>query len=227
MKLTLSLRMSPLPEGVEAQHVLEEGSMTIGRAPDATWTIPDPARIISKRHCRIDAVPGGFTITDISTNGAFVNEQPIGSQSTRRIADGDLVRLGDTLIAVRIEDGDRAASNGAPLPDGPFGKDEPRAVPEPKVAEPLPAVGAPIAEDWWKEAPHAAVDNSATRFDSGSPSPIADAIVVGLIESFPGLDVTTFAQGVDVAGAVVSDREWQAFYDRLRSYLRERYPESV
>jgi type VI secretion system FHA domain protein len=226
VKLTLSLRMSPPPEGVEAQHMLEEGSMTIGRASDATWTIPDSTRVISKQHCRIDAAPGGFTITDISTNGAFVNEQQIGSQSTRRLAHGDLIRLGDIVIAVGIEDADQVAQDSAPVKDGPFGENERRPAPGPAIAEPLPATGASIAEDWWKEAPPAPTDRAAALVP-GSPSPIADAIVVSLIESFPELDVTALAQGVDVAGAVVSDREWQAFYDRLRSYLRERYPESV
>lgn len=213
--------------------MLDEGSMTIGRAPDATWTIPDPTRVISKQHCRIDAVPGGFTITDTSTNGAFVNEQPVGSQSTRQLADGDLLRLGDVVIAVGIEgaaagpeDTERATPKGAPPMDGPFGENERMPAPKPEAAATLQAAPGPIAEDWWKTPP-AGAESVASPDDRGSPAPIADAIVVGLIESFPGLDATTLAQGIDVAGAVVSDREWQAFYDRLRSYLRERYPESV
>jgi type VI secretion system FHA domain protein len=225
--------MSSPPEGVEAQHVLEEGSMTIGRAADATWMIPDPTRVISKQHCRIDAAPGGFTITDTSTNGAFVNEQPIGSRSARQLTDGDLVRLGDIVITVGIagtaagsEDTERAAPKGVPPMDGPFGENERTSAPGPEAAEPLQAAPGPIAQDWWKTPPAGAKSTAATP-DPGSPAPIADAIIVGLIESFPGLDATTLAQGVDVAGAVVSDREWQAFYDRLRSYLRERYPESV
>jgi type VI secretion system FHA domain protein len=225
--------MSPPPEGVEAKHVLEEGSMTIGRAPDATWTIPDPTRVISKRHCRIDAVPGGFTIMDTSTNGAFVNEQPVGSQSTRQLADGDLLRLGDVVIAIGIEsaaagteDTDRTAPKSAPPIDGPFGENERMPASKPDAAELSQEAPGPIAEDWWKTPP-AGAKSTAAPLDPGSPSPIVDAIVVGLIESFPGLDATTLAQGVDVAGAVVGDREWQAFYDRLRSYLRERYPESV
>jgi hypothetical protein len=47
------------------------------------------------------------------------------------------------------------------------------------------------------------------------------------VESFPGLDVATLANGVDAAGAVIGDREWRSFYDRLQSYLRERYPENA
>jgi type VI secretion system FHA domain protein len=230
--------MSPPPEGVEAEHVLEEGSMTIGRAPDATWTIPDPARVISKQHCRIEATPDGFSITDISTNGAYLNEQPIGRQSTRRLADGDLVRLGDIVIAARI--GDQAADRTLP-PDGPFGENESPAAAKPEAGQ-RPAVGGPppgsviprdgalegpIAEDWWKEAPPAAGGSGAGRADAASAFPVADAIVISLVESFPGLDVATLANGVDAAGAVIGDREWRSFYDRLQSYLRERYPENA
>jgi type VI secretion system FHA domain protein len=225
--------MSPPPEGVEAQHVLEEGSMTIGRAADATWTIPDPARVISKQHCRIDAAPGGFTITDTSTNGAFVNERPVGSQSTRQLVDGDLVRLGDIVITVGIagaaagsEDTERPTPKSVPPIDGPFGENERMPASKPDAAELSQDAPGPIAEDWWKTS-QAGAESTAAPLDPGSPAPIADAIVVSLIESFPGLDATTLAQGIDVAGAVVGDREWQAFYDRLRSYLRERYPESV
>jgi type VI secretion system FHA domain protein len=232
VKLTLSLRTSPPPEGVEAEHVLEEGSMTIGRGPDATWTMPDPARVISKQHCRIEAMPDGFSITDISTNGAYLNELPIGHQSTRRLADGDLVRLGSIVIAARIED----AAAAPPLPrDGPFGGNESAAAAKPD-AGPRPAAGAPpegtgaegpIAEDWWKEALPAAGGSGAGRADTGPAVPVADAIVIGLVESFPGLDVATLANGVDAAGSVIRDREWRTFYDRLQAYLRERYPENA
>jgi type VI secretion system FHA domain protein len=212
---------------MEAEHVLEEGSMTIGRAPEATWTIPDPARVISKKHCRIEAAPGGFTITDTSTNGAYVNEQPIGGQSTRPLADGDLVRLGDIVIAVRVEDTAEAAAGPTLPPDGPFGENQASAAPKPDAVIPPSAVGGPIAEDWWKEAPAATAKGAAGRFDAGSSPPVADAIVISLVESFPGVDVTSLAQGIDAAGAVIGDREWRAFYDRLQAYLRERYPENA
>ena len=224
VKLTLSLRTPPPIEGMEAGCVFEQGSMTIGRGSDATWMIPDPRRILSKHHCRIDVAPAGFTITDTSTNGAFVNEQPIGHQSARLLADGDLVRLGDIVIAVAIGDEGQPTSESELAVDGPFGENERTAEPKPEAAMALQAVAGPIAEDWWKEA---RAGSAATPPELGSPAPVADAIVVSLIESFPGLDATTLAQGVDVAGAVVADREWQAFYDRLRSYLRERYPENT
>jgi pSer/pThr/pTyr-binding forkhead associated (FHA) protein len=225
VKLTLSLRTSPPPDGVEAERVLEEGSMTIGRGSDASWTIPDPARVISKRHCRIDAAPEGFSITDISTNGAFLNEQPIGNQVTRRLADGDLVRMGDIVIAAHIEDVDKVAADSVLPADGPFGDNE--NFPQPgAAAAPSPMGAGPIAEDWWKESPPAAA-GTAGRLDSGSSAALGDAIVVSLVESFPGLDIATLAQGVDRAGAVIGDREWRAFYDRLQAFLRESYPENA
>lgn len=228
MKLTLSLRTSPPPEGVDPERVLQEGSMTIGRAPEATWTIPDPARVISKQHCRIDAASDGFTITDISTNGAYLNEQPVGRESARRLSDGDVVRMGNVVIAARIDDEERTvASPVIPMDDGPFGENETAAAPKPDAAIPSPNVAGPIAEDWWKESPAAAGKNSADHSGPGSSLPVADAIVIGLVDGFPGLDVATLAQGIDAAGAVIGDKEWRAFYDRLQAYLRERYPENA
>jgi type VI secretion system FHA domain protein len=227
VKLTLSLRTSPPAEGVEAERVLQEGSMTIGRAPDATWTIPDPARVISKQHCRIDAAPDGFTIIDISTNGAYLNEQPIGRESARRLSDGDLVRMGSIVIAARIEDQDQVVAEPAlPSDDGPFGENEAAAAPKSDAAIPSPDVAGPIAEDWWKEG-SAAGKNGADRPGPASSLPVADAIVISLVDDFPGLDAATLAQGIDAAGAVIGDKEWRAFYDRLQAYLRERYPENA
>ncbi|MGN6470299.1 MAG: FHA domain-containing protein [Rhizobiaceae bacterium] len=236
MKLTLSLRTSPPREGVEAERVLEEGSMTIGRAPDATWTIPDPARVISKKHCRIDASPGGFTITDISTNGAFLNEQPIGRDSTRKLSDGDLVRMGDIVIAARIEDvGDKQAEpeHSVLLSDGPFGEHEASAAPRPgnglaPAAAGAPLAEGPIAEDWWKEPPPLAAVNGIARLAGTAPSLAnGDTIVINLVGRFPDLDVATLAQAMDAAGAVIGDRDWRTFYDRLQAYLRDRYPENA
>ncbi len=198
--------------------------MTIGRAGDATWTIPDPTRIVSKKHCRIDATPDGFTITDISTNGAFLNEKPIGRETTRKLAHGDLVRMGSIVIAVRIEE---KAAEAVLLSDGPFGEMEASAAANPAASPPplaggSPLVGGAIAEDWWKEAPPDAGEGRPA-----AAGPLPDAIVITLVGSFPGLDVATLAQGIDAAGAVIGDKEWRAFHDRLRSYLRERYPENA
>jgi hypothetical protein len=111
--------------------------------------------------------------------------------------------------------------------DGPFGENETAAAPKPDAEIPSPDVAGPIAEDWWKEGHAAAGKNGADHSGPGSSLPVADAIVIGLVDGFPGLDVATLAQGIDAAGAVIGDKEWRAFYDRLQAYLRERYPENA
>lgn len=150
---------------------LREGTMVIGRSPEADWPIPDPERIISKLHCRIEKDFDSFQLTDLSTNGVKVNEAAVGYGLARRIENGDVVKLGDAVLTVEIvatappvqipadiEVGAPLPAGGeAVLPDGPFGALEAESpAPEPSPAQPAsPAIAAAPAEkgmvldDWW------------------------------------------------------------------------------
>ena len=59
---------------------LNQGRLTLGRAPDNDWVLPDPEMILSKSHCCIERRDDGYYITDTSTNGVFINhsEQRLG-----------------------------------------------------------------------------------------------------------------------------------------------------
>lgn len=69
MPLTLAL------EGPNAQETrtLGRGTLSIGRAAGNDWVLPDPERLLSKTHCVIAATGGRYLLTDLSTNGVFVN----------------------------------------------------------------------------------------------------------------------------------------------------------
>ena len=141
MALTLTVtsyhRLSPDQEPVRS---LDQGSLTIGRGAENDWTMPDPERVISKLHCRVDRTADGYVLTDCSTNGVFVNgaAAPVGKGMTATLADGDTLRMGDYEIAVSL--------SGAPA-----GAAAPSASPTPQPASsprPLPDAGAAGDDDW-------------------------------------------------------------------------------
>ncbi|MGO4835846.1 type VI secretion system-associated FHA domain protein [Rhizobiaceae sp. 2RAB30] len=167
MKLKLILKGPDRLMGAQLEKTLEQGSLVIGRSPTADWTLPDPERVVSKTHCRIDRDFSGFVVTDTSTNGVHVNEEPVGFGLPRLLGNGDVLRLGDAVVLVRVDDtaaatppptGTRpvpAPPIAKPLPDGPFGTAAPQASPaESPTAPPLPADPAAAAverilDDWW------------------------------------------------------------------------------
>jgi FHA domain len=81
-------------------HTLAEGraSVTIGRRPEADVSVPwDPE--MSRVHAELAVRAGEWTISDdgMSQNGTWVNGLRLAGR--RRLADGDLVRVGRTVFA--------------------------------------------------------------------------------------------------------------------------------
>jgi DNA-binding winged helix-turn-helix (wHTH) protein len=74
------------------------GENVIGRAPDAAIHIDSPG--ISRHHARILVAQDGVTLEDLaSKNGSYVNGILV---TTRRLADGDEIRLGTTVLIFRL-----------------------------------------------------------------------------------------------------------------------------
>ena len=64
---------------------------------------------VSRRHAVVRRVDGALEISDASSaNGTFVNDARI--DGTRRLADGDVVRLGKTSLKVEAPQGSRATT---------------------------------------------------------------------------------------------------------------------
>jgi hypothetical protein len=87
-------------EGRQVIHTLggNHPSVTIGRRDEADVTIPwDPE--LSRLHASLDLRAGEWTISDdgFSQNGTWVNGLRLTGR--RRLSDGDLVRVGRTIIA--------------------------------------------------------------------------------------------------------------------------------
>src|SRR3954453_21572347 len=89
-----------LVEGAQAgRQVQLESVVDIGR--DASLPLHlDGDGQVSRRHTRVTAQGGQAVVEDLgSTNGPYVNDQPI--HSPRRIAPGDKIRIGLTVIELR------------------------------------------------------------------------------------------------------------------------------
>jgi pSer/pThr/pTyr-binding forkhead associated (FHA) protein len=105
------------------------GRSVIGRAPDCYPQLPSDLEhmTVSRRHCLLDIDPPRVRVRDVgSRNGTYVNGEKIGQRRAewpdevagpifpeRELADGDEIRVGDTVFRVGIP-----ADDGAAVPPG-------------------------------------------------------------------------------------------------------------
>jgi pSer/pThr/pTyr-binding forkhead associated (FHA) protein len=89
-------------EGSEAGRQLQLDSVVdVGREPSLPLHLDEDTQV-SRRHARIALQGGQVVVEDLgSTNGTYVNEQPISSP--RALNPGDRVRIGLTVIELRTK----------------------------------------------------------------------------------------------------------------------------
>jgi type VI secretion system FHA domain protein len=106
MPLVLTLGPAGGPAGKSREpaetRTLHEGTLTIGRGPGSDWILADPSHQLSRTHCVIACVEGNYVLTDLSTNGVFVDgaTEPLTEDRRIVLADGDEIRLGTYRITV-------------------------------------------------------------------------------------------------------------------------------
>jgi type VI secretion system protein ImpI/type VI secretion system protein len=122
MGLTLSVLRCPDAVPPETRSV-PGGEFSIGRGADNDWTLPDPDRTLSRRHCVIAFRAGSWQLADVSANGTYMNREaePVGQGGPRALRDGDRLRMGAYEIEVRLVE-EAWQGGGAASPD-PFGDD--------------------------------------------------------------------------------------------------------
>ena len=111
--MTITLRIEnfdQLPDGGPVQYQASRRSFEIGREQHLDWTLPDPNRVISGRHCEVRYEKGGYWLFDVSRNGTFLNNSGARMKSPYRLQDGDRLQIGHYLISV-------ARAGGAPRDD--------------------------------------------------------------------------------------------------------------
>ncbi|MBZ9819428.1 type VI secretion system-associated FHA domain protein TagH [Mesorhizobium sp. CA4] len=97
-----------LPAGTAASYAARDRSFEIGRE-NCDWTLSDPDKFISGRHCEVRYQAGSFWLYDVSRNGTFVNGSSQRMAGPHRLAQGDRLLIGRYVVGVSIED-ERAAT---------------------------------------------------------------------------------------------------------------------
>jgi len=144
MPLTLTLA------GTRDSRTVDRGTLSIGGAPGNDWVLDDPDRHLSKTHCFIAFAAGRYVLTDVSTNGVFINgaRDRVGRDEEVPLNDGDEIRLGDHVIAVTEVLGGARPAAAEPFQRHAAGKPGRRADPlaDPRDAGPDPLDG-PLGGD--------------------------------------------------------------------------------
>ncbi len=157
------------------ERVIGRETLVIGRGAECDWVLPDPDRLLSKRHCELAFQGTVFVLRDTSTNGVFLNraDRPLGFGKTAVLRHGDRFRAAGFEFRVEmVADQDRrpgaAAAPGfdqTPGQDG-FGGDgawgvsrglasDPFAPAPTAGIDPLDSAGTP-AVDWGQDPADAA-----------------------------------------------------------------------
>ena len=100
LNITSYHRLSP---EIEASKTVKD-SLIFGRSEACDWHLPDPEKIISSKHGRIEKEGDSFVVIDTSTNGIYSNYSvsAIGQGNKQKLSDNDILTVGDFQIEVKI-----------------------------------------------------------------------------------------------------------------------------
>jgi type VI secretion system protein ImpI len=116
MPLALTLKIeneTSLPDGGPLSvSVQGKRGLDIGRDQYLDWTLPDPTRTISSKHCEVRWHDNAYWLHDISTNGTFLYGADGRLKAPHRLRNGDRFAVGHYIILAVVE-GDEAAYGSA------------------------------------------------------------------------------------------------------------------
>ncbi len=124
MTLRLSVEnLDRLPDGGPLRVEVKGRGIDIGRDAHLDWTLPDPTRYVSGKHCEVRFKDGEYWLYDVSTNGTYLNGSQFRLDAPYRLQDGDRLVIGPYVVAAAVEGGERRGGAAAPAaaaaaPDG-------------------------------------------------------------------------------------------------------------
>jgi pSer/pThr/pTyr-binding forkhead associated (FHA) protein len=84
-----------------------ESALTLGRGPESP--LPLDATGISREHLRLDRESDRFSITDLSSNGTWLNAMRLTRGEKHRLAPSDIIKIPGFEIRFEIRDGQATA----------------------------------------------------------------------------------------------------------------------
>jgi type VI secretion system FHA domain protein len=136
--MSLTLRIASYRKQAPEQPVerrFDHLGGTIGRAAGNDLELPDPAKYISRTHCKVDYAGGGYTLVDMGSNPSWINDRPLGPGKTATLADGDLLTIGDYVLQAVL---DEPAAQVVPVFEPDYSPAHPFQA-QPELAEAVPA----------------------------------------------------------------------------------------
>ncbi|PXA98381.1 type VI secretion system-associated FHA domain protein TagH [Nostoc sp. 3335mG] len=160
-----------LPDGGALEFEANERGFDFGRDAGRAWTLPDPDRLISGRHCEVAYEGGAYWLTDVSRNGTYLNNSDMRMRSPHRLANGDRLQIGRYFIRVELTAGQEG--RGA-------------APPQPQQHRPMPG---PVGGDLW-DAPGPAPAPAPQRdWHRPDPGPMREPQVLNEFFELPNAQV--------------------------------------
>ncbi|MEW6632563.1 MAG: type VI secretion system-associated FHA domain protein TagH [Pseudomonadota bacterium] len=162
-----------LPAGTAASYSARDRSFEIGRE-NCDWTLSDPDKFISGRHCEVRYQAGSFWLYDLSRNGTFVNGSNQRIAEPHRLGQGDRLLIGRYVVGVSIED-ERAATGHPQIRTGSTQRELPRSTDRPmdsghaplfNPAEQRPIRSAPVSTSSALQPGAAAPANRSVEADA-------------------------------------------------------------
>jgi len=149
----MSLNEEPLTRPLVGRF--DERGGTMGRSDNATFTLPDPERMISRVQAQVLHRDDGYWIENVSTASPILhNGRPLSAGMRVMLRDGDELRIGSYTLQAAFEDDETSATilRGRSLPQADSAQAAAQlrapvagATPGPAARASQPAVGTPAA----------------------------------------------------------------------------------
>jgi len=104
--MTLTLRIlnyDALENGGPLSITLNQSGCSVGRRAAMDWVLPDPERHISGHHFDISFSEGAYWLTDVSSNGTFLQGQRYRLEGPHRLTGSDQLLVGHYIIGVELD----------------------------------------------------------------------------------------------------------------------------